>query len=181
MKLEGTRMADLLTHLAQSVAVDGDREVDVRSSRARGYKVADNMRIRPWSAALMLMIAGCAGPTAVQESKAPAPPPVIVSFDGSYRTTIRVTGMAAEAQGTNWCETPGQPVITVSSGQFSYAIPHPNVPDNPTPVFQAALAQDGSFAGGANNGTIAGQVRGPRIVGTINGEGCVYAFAGDRI
>jgi hypothetical protein len=153
--------------------------MNVQLRRARRHRVADSLPIRLWSVALMLIIAGCAGPMEVQQSK--APPPLITSFDGSYRTTIRVTGMAGEAKGTNWCETPGQPVITVSNGQFDYAIPHPNVPGNPTPTFQAAMAQDGSFAGEANNGTIAGQVRGPRIEGTVNGEGCIYAFSGARM
>jgi hypothetical protein len=146
--------------------------------RARTCKVADSLQIRLWPVGLMLIIAGCTGPTEVQHNNALPPP--ITSFDGSYLTTIRVTGTAGEAKGTNWCETPGQPVITVSSGQFSYAIPHPNVPGNPTPTFQAAVAQDGSFSGEGNNGTIAGQVRGPRIEGTVSGEGCVYAFSGAR-
>ena len=152
--------------------------MNVHPRRARRYKVADSLQMRLWPVSLMLIIAGCAGPTEVQQSKGPPPP--ITSFDGSYRTTIRVTGMSGEAQGTNWCETPGQPVITVSNGQFSYAIPHPNVPGNPTPTFQASMAQDGSFAGEANNGTMAGQVHGPSIEGTVNGEGCVYAFSGSR-
>jgi hypothetical protein len=152
--------------------------MNVHSSRVREYKIADRFQIRLSPVALMLIIVGCTGPTEVHQSNMPPPP--ITSFDGSYRTTIRVTGVVGEAQGTNWCETPGQPVITVTSGQFSYAIPHPNVPGNPTPTFQASLAQDGSFAGQANNGTIAGQVRGPHIEGTVNGEGCLYAFSGAR-
>jgi hypothetical protein len=136
-------------------------------------------QVRLCSVALVLMIAGCVDPAPVQQTK--APPSSLTSFDGSYRNTIRVTGTAGEAKGTNWCETPGQPIIRVSSGQFSYAIPHPNVPGNPTPIFQAVMSQDGSFTGQANNGTIAGKVSGPSLQGTINGEGCIYAFTGDRM
>ena len=77
----------------------------------------------------------------------PAPTPPSAAFDGSYRSSIRITGGSASAQGQGWCQTPGQPVINVRDGEFSYALPHPNVPGGPTPVFQAAMAPDGSFSG----------------------------------
>jgi hypothetical protein len=72
------------------------------------------------------------------------------------------------------------PPASVSSFDGSYRNTI-RVTGNPTPTFQAAMSLDGSFSGQANNGTIAGQVRGPHIEGTINGEGCIYAFTGDRI
>jgi hypothetical protein len=150
----------------------------VHSSRVREYNVANGFQIWLCPVVLMLIIVGCTGPMEVQQSN--ALPAAITSFDGLYRTTIRVTGTAGGAKGKNWCESPGQPVITVSGGHFSYAIPHPNVPGNPTPTFRASMAEDGSFAGQANNGTIAGQVRGPYIEGTVNGAGCLYAFSGTR-
>ena len=64
---------------------------------------------------------------------------------------------------------------------FSYTVPHPNVPGNPTPTFQATMARDGSFSGVATDGTISGQVQESHMEGTINGEGCIYGFAGDRL
>jgi len=153
--------------------------MNVRSNCSTGYMVADMPKVGLFSMALLLMISGCAGQTAVQQSTT-APPPV-TSFDGSYRGAIRVTGMSAQAAGTNWCESPGQPTITVSNGQFSYAVPHPNMPGNPTPIFAATMAKDGSFSGQANNGTISGRVSGTHIEGSIDGEGCLYAFTGDRM
>jgi hypothetical protein len=38
-----------------------------------------------------------------------------------------------------------------------------------------------SFAGQSAQGTISGRVRGIHIEGGINGVGCVYAFAGNRM
>ena len=126
----------------------------------------------------MLLIAGCAGPMGTIHSDT-VPAPVVTSFDGSYRTTIRVTNSAVKE--TPWCDSPGQPVITVANGQFSYAVPHPNVPGNPAPSYPATFAQDGTFYGQVVSGTISGQVRGTHMEGSIDGQGCVFAFTGDRI
>jgi hypothetical protein len=41
----------------------------------------------------------------------------------------------------------------VANGQFSYATPHPNVPDNPTPSYPATFAPDGAFFGQIIGGT----------------------------
>lgn len=130
------------------------------------------------SMVLLLLIAGCAGPMGTIHSDTTAP--AVTSFDGAYQSTIRITDTAGEVKGNNWCDTPGQPVITVSNGQFSYAVPHPNAPGNPTPTFQATLAQDGSFSGQVVSGTMSGRVSGTHMAGSIDGQGCVYAFTGDR-
>ncbi len=134
---------------------------------------------RRYPMVLLLMMAGCAGSMGTIHSNSPTAS--VTSFDGSYRTTIRVTNVAAEIKGTNWCETPGQPVITVANGQFSYGVAHPNVPGNLATSFLATMAQDGSFSGQAIDGTIFGQVRGSHMDGSINGQGCIYAFTGDRV
>jgi hypothetical protein len=128
---------------------------------------------------LMLMIAGCAGSMGTMHTDTATAP--VTAFDGSYRNTISVTTSADVARGTSWCETPGQPIITVANGQFSYTVPHPNAPGNPSPTFQATMAQDGSFAGQANAGTISGRVSGTHMEGSIDGAGCIYAFTGDRM
>ena len=125
----------------------------------------------------MLMIAGCAGPMGPIHTDT-VPTPAVTAFDGTYRSTIRVTKGFGQ---TSWCDSPGQPVITVANGQFSYAVPHPNVPGNPTPSYLASFAQDGTFYGQVVSGTISGQVRGTRMEGSIDGQGCVFAFTGDRI
>ena len=33
----------------------------------------------------------------------------------------------------------------MSNGQFTYSVPHPSVPGEPTPVYLVNMAQDGSF------------------------------------
>jgi hypothetical protein len=142
-------------------------------------RIADMPKVRLYPLVVLLMTAGCAGPLGTIHSATPTSS--VTSFDGSYRSTIRVTGTAAEANGTNLCDSPGQPVITVANGQFTYAVPHPNTPGNMTTSFPATMAQDGSFSGQVTDGTIAGQVRGTHMEGHINGQGCVYAFAGDRV
>ncbi len=136
-------------------------------------------KVRLCTMVLVLVTAGCAGSMGTIHPDTTAAP--VTTFDGSYRTTIRVTSAATAAKGTDWCMTPGQPVITVTNGQFSYAVPHPNVPGNLTPVYQATMAQDGRFSGQGNGGTISGQVTGTHMEGSIDGMGCVYGFAGDRM
>ena len=134
-----------------------------------------------WRAlSLLLMVAACAGPMGtINPGPAPMPPPT--AFDGSYRSSIRITGGAAAAQGQSWCQTPGQSMITVSDGAFSYAVPHPNVPGGPTPVYQATMEADGSFSGQGVGGSVSGRVTGSRIEGRIDGQGCIYEFAGNRV
>ncbi len=127
-----------------------------------------------------LMIIGCAGPMGVIHGGTVTAAPV-TSFDGSYGNTIRVIRSAGATEGTTWCDSPGQPVITVANGRFSYAVPHPNVPGDATTSVQATMTQDGSFSGQAVGGTISGRVSGTHIEGSIDGLACVYAFAGDRI
>ena len=153
--------------------------MNMRSSRATRYWIADMPQVSLFPMVLMLMVAGCAGSMGViRPDSATAS---VTAFDGSYRNTISIAASATVAKGTSWCETPGQPVITVLNGQFGYAVPHPNMPDNPTPTFQATVAHDGSFLGRSNSGTISGQVRGTNIEGIIQGVGCRYTFAGNRM
>jgi hypothetical protein len=146
----------------------------------RTAKVPNMSQIRLYPLSLMLIIGGCAGPMGQIRSDTPAPPPV-TSFDGTYRTTIRVANSFGVAQTTAWCESPGQPVVTISNGQFIYAVPHPNVPGEATPAFPATMAEDGTFYGQVIGGTISGQVQGTRMEGRIDGSACLYAFAGNRM
>ncbi len=139
-----------------------------------GYRAA-------WHAlSLLVAVAACAGPMGTIRPGPAAPPPP-TTFDGSYRSSIRITGGSASAQGQGWCQTPGQPIITVRDGEFNYALPHPNVPGAPTPVFQATMAPDGSFSGQGVGGSVSGRVTGPRIEGRIDGQGCIYEFSGYRV
>jgi hypothetical protein len=129
---------------------------------------------------LTMLTIGCAGPMG-PISSGPPPPPPVSTFDGSYRTTIRLVDSFGVAQSTPWCDSPGQPVITVANGQFSYTVPHPNIPGNAAPVYPATMAVDGSFSGQIIAGMLYGQVQGNHIEGKIDGSACVYAFSGERI
>ena len=108
---------------------------------------------------VLLLITGCAGPMGTIHG-APPPAAAVSTFDGTYQSTIRVTDSAGAAKENAWCESPGQPIVTVANGQFSYAVPHPNIPGNPTPTFLATFARDGSFAGQIVEGTISGRAGG---------------------
>jgi hypothetical protein len=132
-------------------------------------------KLLPW----LLLVSGCAGPMGTLRGVPPPPAPV-TTFDGSYRMTLSAAGSFGSAQRNTWCESPGQARLTVASGQFSYAVPHPNVPGNPTPVYPATLSDDGSFTGQIVAGTIAGRIQGSRIEGSIDGSACLYSFTGER-
>ena len=135
--------------------------------------------VRHYPIVLALLIASCGRPAAVTQSQAETPP--TTAFDGSYQSAIRVISKAAAVGGYTWCERPGQPIITVTNGQFIYVLPLPNLPGNhPPTAFPATFRPDGSFVGQSVHGTILGRVRGTHIEGSIDGVGCFYAFAGDR-
>jgi hypothetical protein len=135
--------------------------------------------VSPHAVALAMILGGCAGPMGPIRSEPPPPPPV-TSFDGSYRTTIRSIDTPA-TENTVWCNTPGQEVVTVVNGQFSYAVQHPDVPGDPTPALPATFAADGSFSGQVIVGTIYGHVEGSHMEGRIDGSACLYTFTGERI
>ena len=70
--------------------------------------------------------------------------------------------------------------VQVAAGTFSYAMPHPNAPENPTPVYAATIAPDGSFRSVIPSGVMTGRVAANRMTGMIDGSVCVYSFAMDR-
>ena len=130
-------------------------------------------------AMLAPLIAGCAGSMGTMHTDSVTVAPV-TSFDGSYRNTLRMAGSFGSSQVAAWCQSPGQPVITIEAGSFTYAVPHPNVPGNATPVFRATMAEDGTFSGQIVAGVMTGRIDGTRIIGQIDGSACVYDFAGAR-
>jgi hypothetical protein len=144
------------------------------------------MRTKAWAIVLMLTmagmltIAGCAGPMGPLRPVA-KPAAAITTYDGTYRTALRSTNSTRAALGSSWCDAPSEDVATVAGGDLTYSVPHPNVPGNPTPSFEATFTADGSFAGQVNGGTISGRVTGGQIEGRIDGAACSYAFSGQRM
>jgi hypothetical protein len=119
--------------------------------------------------------AGCGSPPKLASSDPPSSVPS-VSWDGVYRGTVQITGLGS-GMDTKWCETDPQMTVQVVGGKFSYAMPHPNVPANPTPVYPATIAPDGSFLSDIESGVMTGQVTGSHMTGTIDGSACVYSFS----
>lgn len=141
--------------------------------------------------ALMALVGGCAGSMGTMRPGPSVPAseaatisvvaPPVTAFDGTYRVKIRTTGsFGAVSTTTSWCDSPGQPIITVANGQFTYKVSHPNVPGDASPVFPATVAADGSFSGQIVAGSIAGSIQGTHIEGRIDGSACLYAFSGNR-
>ena len=149
------------------------------------------IRVKLYSLALVSITVGCAGPlgtlrpgpsmTASEGATFTVIPPA-TAFDGSYANTLRLAQSFGGGKDVNeWCTSPGQPLITVENGQFTYSVSHPNVPGNATPIYPAIMAADGSFYGAITAGVISGRVSGKQIEGKIDGSACVYAFSGNRI
>lgn len=158
-----------------------------------GARTETTKAVRTWSYLGMLLftISGCAGSMgsvrpgpsvpAAQAATIIVTPPV-TSFDGTYSNTLRLTSSFGSGKDTyGWCDSPGQPIITVANGQFSYAVPHPNIPGEATPRFPATVKEDGTFYGEIVAGTLSGSIRGSRIEGRIDGSACLYAFTGGRV
>ena len=140
-------------------------------------KITHMSQSRLCTMVVLLMMGGCAGSMGTIHSNPPPPP--VTSFDGSYRSTIHTHPFIGQMN--TWCATPGQPIITVENGQFTYAVPHPNLPSDLSRAYSATFAQDGSFIGEDAIGTLSGRVDGTHIEGKIDGSGCDYALTGDRI
>jgi hypothetical protein len=150
----------------------------MKPTRIKGETV-DLLTARLYLFVPIMVVAGCAGSMGTMRPDPSLTPPA-TAFDGSYRNTLVVTGTAGKMMEPTWCESPGQPIITVANGQFSYAVPHPNIPGNATPVFQATMAQDGSFSGRVNDGFLSGHVHGTHLEGNIDGVSCRYAITGEK-
>ena len=133
------------------------------------------------AASLLLAFAGTG---AVGCAVAPKPPPTqavtqqapAVSWDGTYRGSVQITALGSSIQ-RSWCETDPQMTVQVVGNAFSYAMPHPNSPGNPTPVYSGSIGQDGRFIAQRGSGTMAGTIVGDRMEGGIDGSVCVYSFS----
>jgi hypothetical protein len=128
--------------------------------------------------ASVAMLASC-GPKQVATSSSTVVSAPAVSWDGTYHGTVRTTALGSGMTST-WCETEPEMVVQVKNNSFAYAMPHPNAPDNRTPVYSASIAPDGTFKGTIGSGEMRGRVVGSNMSGTVNGSLCVYAFSIDR-
>jgi hypothetical protein len=126
----------------------------------------------------VMTFAGCSPPPGSASAGSTASTPS-VSWDGAYRGTVQITGLGSGVQ-RQWCETDPQMVVQVAANAFSYSMPHPNAPNNPTPVYSATIAPDGSFRSDIGSGVMTGRVSGTRMTGFIDGSVCVYSFTMDR-
>jgi hypothetical protein len=133
---------------------------------------------------LITVIGGCA--TSAPPPASPPPMAVPVSFDGSYRGTIRLTSSGVSGTQSNWCDTPPAISISVQNSTLSYVLVHPNVPQDSNyslpPTFTVPIAPDGSFDAASQNGAaeMAGRITGSDMAGQINGTACGYSFTAKR-
>jgi hypothetical protein len=141
-----------------------------RQASAGRYKLAAGIAV--------ITLVGCSSPPKPASSGAPSSTPS-VSWDGAYRGTIQITGLGSGID-KKWCETDPQMAVQVTAGKFSYAMPHPNAPENPTPVYSTIIASSGSFRSEIGSGVMTGQVVGSHMTGMIDGSVCVYSFTMDR-
>jgi hypothetical protein len=134
---------------------------------------------------LLTAIGGCAA-----SAPPAAPPPASltspVSFDGTYRGSIRVTSTGVPRSQTSWCDTPPAISLSLQNSAFNYVLLHPNVPTDShyslSPTFAVAVAPDGSFNTTSQNGEaqMIGQITGSQLAGQINGTACNYAFTAEK-
>jgi hypothetical protein len=123
-------------------------------------------------------IAGCnSPPQSVSGGSTVAPPSV--SWDGTYQGTVQIAGLGSGIQ-RQWCETDPTMAVQVTGNKFGYTMGHPNTPGNPTMVYSAAIAPDGSFRSDIGIGVMTGRVAGTHMTGLIDGSACVYSFTMDR-
>ena len=113
----------------------------------------------------MMAIAGCTATSTPIDSAASPGPASAVSWEGNYRGTV---------------ETDPQIAFWVTNNAFSQVLPHPNAPNNPTPVYSVMIAPDGSFRVCLTTGTTGGRVTGTHVSSKIDGSVCVYSVALDR-
>ena len=134
---------------------------------------------------LVTAIGGCAGSA---PPAAPPPPSLTspVSFDGTYRGSIRVTSTGVPREQTSWCDTPPAISLALQNSAFNYVLLHPNVPKDSnyslSPTFAVVVAPDGSFNATSQNGEaqMIGRITGSQLAGQINGTACNYAFTAQK-
>ena len=122
---------------------------------------------------------GCVGEPAYLTAPTKAQPQI--SFDGTYRASLQVTS-ASSSLPREWCETDRRPVFQIRDNNFSFSMPHPNIPGNYSLEYTVSIYSDGIMQGTSGDlGVLAGRVTGTHMQGVISGSGCEYSFSADRV
>jgi len=113
-------------------------------------------------------IAPAMAPAAVALPTAP------VSVNGTYN------GIMQLVQGTPMsCGTEDVLTLRVTNDAFSYTLNQPQVPDQPTRIFNVAIASDGSFQAASGAAYIRGTASGGHMAGNVFGDACGFHFEAD--
>ena len=150
------------------IAPDPHRSVEVGKAMGRRLRTVIQIAI------LCQLLSACA--------REPPPLPLLPTnaFDGRYVGTVSISSTTA-AVPRDYCSTDSRLVLQVRNNTFSYQMPHPNVPGNPTPSYTGFIYPDGRLQGQSGvTGIMSGRVTGPHMEGVIQGSGCDYAFTADR-
>ena len=101
-------------------------------------------------------------------------PTAPVSINGTYNgimQLIRGTPMS--------CGTEDMLTLGMTNNAFSHTLNQPQVPDQPTRVFNVAIATDVSFQAASGAANIRGTASGSHMAGNIVGDACGFHFEAD--
>jgi hypothetical protein len=66
--------------------------------------------------------------------------------------------------------------LSVTNNAFSYALNQPQVPDQPTRIFNVAIASAGSFQAASGAAYIRGTASSSHMAGNVFGDACGFHF-----
>jgi hypothetical protein len=124
-----------------------------------------------------ITIAGCTTPPGTQtRNTASAGPASAVSWDGTYRVSVQITGAGIRCAKAAVRDHGGD---RVSSDQQCSLLPHAASERTREPPAGHAptIAAEGIFQSILHNGRMTGRVVSARISGPIDGYGCIYSFS----
>jgi hypothetical protein len=123
---------------------------------------------------LALMLAAC--------GQKPPPPLPVVYYDGQFRGSIHLTGVASGAD-KSWCEASPQFSVEVVQNAFTFTQQHPQTPNGGGgSTYLVTVARDGTFQGeSSSTGLMTGKIDGTQMTGNVDGIGCAYQFTATRL
>jgi hypothetical protein len=103
------------------------------------------------------------------------------AFDGTYRGAVQLTFIAPQTERA-WCQTEPQASMQINNGILTYTQPHPGYPGGAVVTYHASVMTNASFTGESDrSGVINGNIAGNHLAARIDGIGCGYTLAADRI